>query len=643
MSLRLYLAEAEVVTLSPKLINLRSTLVKRKFITFRLDFLSWDKMHIMEGFLPHPWWEIWFAIALPVVAFGVYHISKISRKLPEAKPLLALMGAFIFIISALKLPSLMVPGSSSHPTGSGLAAIIFGPLAASVLSMIALLFQALLLAHGGITTLGANVVSMGIVGPAVAFLTWSICRRTRFPSSAGVFLAVALSDLATYVVTSAQIALAFPAASFIDSFLKFTAIFALTQIPLAIGEGILATFVFDFLARYKGQLLSSMRVIKNPFTGIGQRLEHPLKIQHYVVLIAVVLCLFLLPLFVFPNLQWGGTDDTGGKVVTDQGYVPWLTPIWAPPDNLEGFLFALQGGIGVLIMCLFVASEIRKRSQKTGNRKLGYDRGAEHAEGHAHLSAQIDRFAHTNGLAKVSPITKMFFAASALLLSVLSPSPIVPLTVFAATTLLLLNYAKIPSRFYLELLLYPTLIVAVSSVLIALFFGNGEPLAQLSLPWFNWTIFQNGLTTAVSTFFRVEGALASTYFLVLTTSMLDIFIVLRRIHVPRILVELSLLIYRYIFVLAETTAKMNMAQMLRLGHSSWIKRVRATALLAGNLFIRTLEQGERTFTAMAARGYDGNIRVLEEISAPKKVALAGIVLLDVALVLVALLTVTLGV
>jgi len=71
----------------------------------------------MEGFLPNPWWEIWFAVALPVVAYGIYRISKISKKLPEAKPLLALMGAFIFIISALKLPSLTVPGSSSHPDG----------------------------------------------------------------------------------------------------------------------------------------------------------------------------------------------------------------------------------------------------------------------------------------------------------------------------------------------------------------------------------------------------------------------------------------------------------------------------------------------------------------------------------------------
>jgi len=626
------------------LFNLTLTLVKQKFINFIPISDCGDKMHIMEGFLPNPWWEIWFAIAIPVVAYGVYSISKTSRKLPEAKPLLALMGAFIFIISALKLPSLTVPGSSSHPTGSGLAAVIFGPVAASVLSIIALLFQALLLAHGGLTTLGANVVSMGIVGPAVAFVTWSACRRTRLPASAGVFLAVALSDLTTYVVTSAQIALAFPAASFMDSFLKFATIFAITQIPLAIGEGILATFVFDFLSRYKGQLLSSMKVIKSPFAGYSQKSQQ-LKLKHYLVLTAVVVGLFLLPFVIFPNVQWGGTDTSAGNAVTDQGYQPWLTPVWTPPSNLEGLLFALQAFIGVLIVCIFVVHEVRKRGQETSSQRLDNKRRAkhDHAEGHAHLSAQIDRFAYVNGLAKVSPVTKMFFAASALLLSVLSPSPIIPLIIFAGVTLLLLNYAKIPTRFYLELLAYPTVAVAVSSVLIALFFGYGQTLVQIPLPWFTWSIFQNGVTAAVATFFRVEGALASTYFLVLTTSMTDIFIILRRLRVPKILVELSLLIYRYIFVFAETTAKMNTAQKLRLGHSSWMKRVRAMALLAGNLSIRTLEQGERTFTAMNARGYDGNIRVLEDLPSPRKTALVGIVLLDVTLVLAAFLMITLGV
>jgi cobalt/nickel transport system permease protein len=201
----------------------------------------------------------WLAISSIFIVFGVYKLSKITKKFPEAKPLLAVMGAFIFVLSALKLPS--VSGSCSHPTGSGLAAVVLGPGIAAVLSTIVLLFQALLLAHGGLTTLGANVFSMGIVGPVVAYAVWIASKKARLPMSAGVFLAVALANLSTYVTTSAQLALAFPATSFLDSFLAFGSIFAITQIPLAIGEGILAIFVFDFLTKYKGKLLSSMKVI----------------------------------------------------------------------------------------------------------------------------------------------------------------------------------------------------------------------------------------------------------------------------------------------------------------------------------------------------------------------------------------------
>lgn len=220
-------------------------------------------MHIMEGFLPHPWWEIWFAISIPILIYGVYKLTKITKKMPETKPLLALMGAFIFVISALKLPS--IAGSSSHPTGSGFAAVLFGPGIASVLSLIVLVFQALLLAHGGLTTLGANVFSMGIAGPAIAFGVWMIFRRTRLPASVGVFTAVALSDLGTYVVTAIQLALAVPiGGGFFDSFITFAGIYAITQIPLAIAEGILAVLIFNFLAKYKSNILSALKVIKLP-------------------------------------------------------------------------------------------------------------------------------------------------------------------------------------------------------------------------------------------------------------------------------------------------------------------------------------------------------------------------------------------
>jgi cobalt/nickel transport system permease protein len=226
-------------------------------------------MHIMEGFLPHPWWEMWFAIAIPIVAFGVYRLSKLTNKIPEAKPLLALMGAFIFVLSALKLPS--VTGSCSHPTGAGLSAVVLGPAITSVLSIIVLVFQALLLAHGGLTTLGANTFSMGIAGPFLAYGLWIVCKKANVPKSVGIFLAASLGDLFTYVVTSAQLGVVFPtSAGTLDAFAKFAGIFAITQIPLAIGEGLLAVVLFDFLTKYKGQLLATLKVIKLPSIGAAE-------------------------------------------------------------------------------------------------------------------------------------------------------------------------------------------------------------------------------------------------------------------------------------------------------------------------------------------------------------------------------------
>ena len=587
-------------------------------------------MHIMEGFLPHPWWEIWWAIMIPIVAYGIYKLSIIAKKNPETKPLLALMGAFIFVVSALKLPSVF--GSSSHPTGSGLAAVVFGPAIAAVLSMIALIFQATLLAHGGITTLGANVFSMGIMGPAVAYVTWIVCKKARVPSQAGVFLAVALSDLFTYVTTSVQLALAFPATGFTNAFLKFASIFAVTQIPLAIGEGILAIFIFEFLAKYKGHILSSMKVIRSPIAGVTEK-ELQLKKKHYIILIAVLLTLFITPL-IFVSTNMAGTDDAAANIITQQGYQPWFSPILTLPSEWITPLFAVQALIGASIIAYIVIRERQKHAKIPSRIHKGHHHS--HDENHSNLSAQIDRFAYTNVLARTSPTTKIFFAASMLILSVLSPSPIVPITVFLIATLLIVTVAQIPGRFYLDLFIYPALFAAVSCVFIALFFGNGTPLAEIAFPWFKWTIYNNGITTAFTTFFRVLGAVSATFFLVLTTSMNDIFISLRKIHVPKILIEISLLVYRYIFVFMEVASKMNTAQKLRLGQSGWLKRIRSTSLLAGNLFIRTLEQGERTFVAMDARGYDGNIRVLEDQPKPSKTILAGILVLDIMLALIAL-------
>lgn len=218
-------------------------------------------MHIAEGFLPFNWAAFWMILAIPFVVHGMKSIKDKVTSNPELKMLLGVAGAFAFVLSALKIPS--VTGSSSHPTGVGLGAILFGPTVMSVLGVIVLLFQAVLLAHGGLTTLGANTFSMAIVGPFVAYGTYKALQKLHAPRWLAIFLGSALGNLSTYIVTSLQLGLAFPAAvgGVQASVLKFMGIFALTQIPLAISEGLLTVMVFNFLSNYSKQELQELSVL----------------------------------------------------------------------------------------------------------------------------------------------------------------------------------------------------------------------------------------------------------------------------------------------------------------------------------------------------------------------------------------------
>jgi cobalt/nickel transport system permease protein len=218
-------------------------------------------MHIAEGFLPVQWAAFWWAVSLPFFLVGLRSLTRITRQNPELKLLLALAGAFTFVLSALKIPS--VTGSCSHPTGTGLGTILFGPLTMTVLGTLVLVFQAVLLAHGGVTTLGANVFSMAIVGPLVAYVVYNTVMKTGKQKLA-VFLAATLEDLLTYMTTAVQLALAFPAVQggFIASFIKFAGIFAITQVPLAISEGLLTVLVWGWLQQYGKQELQTLKLLE---------------------------------------------------------------------------------------------------------------------------------------------------------------------------------------------------------------------------------------------------------------------------------------------------------------------------------------------------------------------------------------------
>ncbi|MDO5037937.1 MAG: energy-coupling factor ABC transporter permease [Tissierellia bacterium] len=233
------------------------TLALGGFFAFSLSSIS-RAMHIMEGYLPLKHAIFWGVLALPFVILGLKNLSKKIGQDRRMVMILAMAGAYAFVLSALKIPS--VTGSSSHPTGMGMVTLFFGPTAGALVGVIVLLFQALLLAHGGLTTLGANVFSMGVAGPFMTYFIYRLFHRKGKTNHFAIFLSVALGDLFTYVVTSVQLALAHPSlvGGFSGSLAKFMGIFAVTQVPLAIIEGILTLVVIMGLESLAKDELTSL-------------------------------------------------------------------------------------------------------------------------------------------------------------------------------------------------------------------------------------------------------------------------------------------------------------------------------------------------------------------------------------------------
>lgn len=226
--------------------NLRLILVVA-FMIVVLNPSTSSAMHIMEGFLPIEWSIFWTIVFIPFFLIGIKSINKIVREDSKKKVLLALCGAFVFVLSALKIPS--ITGSCSHPTGVGLGAIMFGPSVMVVLGTIVLLFQALLLAHGGLTTLGANAFSMAVVGPIVTYLLYKFLSKKNVSQQARVFISAFIGSLATYIVTALQLGVAFPDPSggVMMSIGKFLGVFFITQIPISVAEGILTTVIYNLI------------------------------------------------------------------------------------------------------------------------------------------------------------------------------------------------------------------------------------------------------------------------------------------------------------------------------------------------------------------------------------------------------------
>jgi len=224
----------------------------------------------------------------------------------------------------------------------------------------------------------------------------------------------------------------------------------------------------------------------------------------------------------------------------------------------------------------------------------------------------LDDYAHSNALRDTSPRLRLLLGLGAMLLCVASATPIAPLFVAVTMSLITVGLAKIPGRFYSALLLIPLSFSLLSAAVVAFVHGGGDSLFAFNVFGISLGIREDGANLALLLIARTFGGMCSLFFIALTTPMIEIFSILRSLGLPDFLVELSMLMYRYIFVFLDQAAMIHSAQVMRLGDAGIKNTLNSFSMLSSVLFLRSWEQGERLIVAMDARCYDGKLDLTEQ-------------------------------
>jgi len=227
-------------------------------------------MHISEGILPLGHALAWTLIGGVFLAFALRSLRRKAAEDPMFKPFIGMVGAGVFLVSAMPIP---VPfaGTVSHPAGTGIAAILIGPAATVVVTSVTLLLHALFLAHGGLSTLGADVFAMGVLGGYTGYGVYRLGRCWNLGQGTSAFLAGLLGDWMTYLGTSFILAMALrggehgPGSLFVTLVVAFVP----TQAPLGVLEGVVAVAIVGFLLRRRpGMVRRLTRIVPVVLMGV---------------------------------------------------------------------------------------------------------------------------------------------------------------------------------------------------------------------------------------------------------------------------------------------------------------------------------------------------------------------------------------
>lgn len=225
----------------------------------------------------------------------------------------------------------------------------------------------------------------------------------------------------------------------------------------------------------------------------------------------------------------------------------------------------------------------------------------------------FDQYAYTNKLFDMHPAEKFFFAVVSMFICIFANSPSVSIVILLTMGVATIWWAGIPGRVFMKMLLMPVSFLLIGVLSVAVIISSTPENFIFSFKigaWFLGTT-KPGLMLALNIFLKSLGAVSCLYFLSLTTSMIDIISVLRKLKVPAIFLELMMLVYRFIFALIETAYTMITSQASRLGYKSTKTAFVSLGRMFSNLFLKAFFHAKTLNVSMESRCYSGEIHVLE--------------------------------
>ena len=291
-------------------------------------------------------------------------------------------------------------------------------------------------------------------------------------------------------------------------------------------------------------------------------------------------------------------------------------------QNLIVFLIACA--LAMLLVKLLGAKKLREREER---KALSHDHSHEdhdhghHGHGHGlgklkhdHSSGvfSIDYYAYISAMREWNPAFKVFFSLLVLVLCIIFNSIYVSLFVLITMGFIIVYRGKIPFHQYFSTLTIPIVFVIVGSITIAIGFSR-EPIGEFNFHLFFFYIYtsKESLMKMANLMLKAMGAVSALYLMTLSTPSGEIISVMRKVHVPKLFVELMSMIYRYIFVIMETQKKMKDSAESRLGYVDYKTAIKSFTGTASNLLVVSLKKANAYYDALVSRGYNGELLFLE--------------------------------